>query len=372
MGRYNFINKYMLDSNKLYNLYIIKNKTINELSFYFNVSKSTIERYLKKYNIKKDINQRLQNIRKTLKEKYGVENISQLDEIKIKKKNTKFCHYGCTNYVNIEKAKQTNLKKYGVEHWTKNKNYINEQKFSFSFNNKDIQQKAMNKIVEKYGDYYVKTDDFKQKNKKILLNNNISNVSQLDCVKEKIKKTNLKKYGVEYYLQSENKKIKTKQTNLIKYGKECYNSSEYFKNKFKNKEWLDNIKSKSYNTKKKNNSFNKSKDEEHLYNLLCEKYDDVKRQYKSDLYPFACDFYIPSEDLYIEYNGHWTHGLEPYNNDNKFHQEKIKLWKSKNTKFYNNAIKTWTERDVQKRNIAKQNNLKWIELFSMNDLYKII
>ena len=76
--------------------------------------------------------------------------------------------------------------------------------------------------------------------------------------------------------------------------------------------------------------------------------------------------------MYIEYNGHWTHGLEPYNNDNKFHQEKIKLWKSKNTKFYNNAIKTWTERDVQKRNIAKQNNLKWIELFSMNDLYKII
>ena len=40
--------------------------------------------------------------------------------------------------------------------------------------------------------------------------------------------------------------------------------------------------------------------------------EDIIRQYKSDLYPFACDFYIPSLDLYIECNYHWTHGNKLY------------------------------------------------------------
>ena len=33
---------------------------------------------------------------------------------------------------------------------------------------------------------------------------------------------------------------------------------------------------------------------------------------KYDRYPFACDFYISSLDLFIECNYHWTHGGKPY------------------------------------------------------------
>ena len=47
--------------------------------------------------------------------------------------------------------------------------------------------------------------------------------------------------------------------------------------------------------------------------------------------------------------------------------------KSKNTKYYNVAIEVWTKRDVNKRNIAKQNNLNYLEIFSNNiyDTHKI-
>ena len=121
-------------------------------------------------------------------------------------------------------------------------------------------------------------------------------------------------------------------------------------------------------TKRKNNKFNKSKSEDESYNLLKEKYNDIKSQYRSELYPFNCDFYIPSLDLYIECNYGWTHCDHPFNENNKEDQLIVKSWKEKNTQYYNNAINTWTIRDVNKRNIAKQNNLNYIEFWNIGEL----
>lgn len=45
--------------------------------------------------------------------------------------------------------------------------------------------------------------------------------------------------------------------------------------------------------------------------------ENVKRQYKSELYPFACDFYIQNLDLYIECNFHWTHGGHKFDKNNE-------------------------------------------------------
>lgn len=124
---------------------------------------------------------------------------------------------------------------------------------------------------------------------------------------------------------------------------------------------------KSIETKRKNNSFNISKPEEAIYQLLNNKFfNQIKRQYMSDKYPFACDFYIPKLDLYIEYQGLWTHGGEPYNPNNIKHQEKLEKWKNSNSDFYNNAINVWTISDPLKRETAKKNNLNWIEFFTMD------
>ena len=197
---------------------------------------------------------------------------------------------------------------------------------------------------------------------------------------EKRKSTNLIKYGVEEQSQRKEILYKQIQTKIKKYGS-SNNSKKRWKtikkDKVKYNEYINRItlffnseefKQKEYDSKKKNCTFNTSKTEEQSYQLLKEKFSDVMRQYKSDEYPFCCDFYIPSINLYIECNFSWTHGGHSYDKDNEEDQLILEKWKEKNTKYYDNAINTWTIRDVRKRNIAKQNNLNYIEFWNLNEL----
>ena len=54
--------------------------------------------------------------------------------------------------------------------------------------------------------------------------------------------------------------------------------------------------------------------------------------------------------------------------------EKLQQWqeKAKNSKYYKNAINTWTIYDVKKRNIAKKNNLNYIEFWNISSIKKWI
>ena len=178
----------------------------------------------------------------------------------------------------------------------------------------------------------------------------------------KAEETKLKKYSNKHYVNSE----KAKQTCLQKYGvisPLCLIKTRILRKSINSLE-------KEYNTKRKNNSFNKSKPEDETYKLLKEKYPDVVRQYRSEVYPFNCDFYISSLDLYIECNYHWTHGGHSFNKDNIEDNKKLQMWESKNTKFYNNAINVWTVRDVEKLNIFKTNKLNYLIFYHINDFYE--
>jgi hypothetical protein len=53
--------------------------------------------------------------KRRLNEKYGVDNIFQLESIKSKSKQTKIEKYSDPNYINLEKRKLTNINKYGVD-----------------------------------------------------------------------------------------------------------------------------------------------------------------------------------------------------------------------------------------------------------------
>lgn len=126
--------------------------------------------------------------------------------------------------------------------------------------------------------------------------------------------------------------------------------------------------------KEKNNSFNKSKPEEFLYKILKENYKEVLRQYNQDeRYPWHCDFYLPEIDTFIELQGYYTHGKHPYNPTNQEDVNRLSKLKSKYKKYYNNKgkwpqqIVVWTESDVMKRNKAKTENLKYIEIFSIKE-----
>lgn len=183
---------------------------------------------------------------------------------------------------------------------------------------------------------------------------------------EKVRQTCLERYGVPSYTQTEEYKTrmasmypemqkKYKETCMKKYGVPNYSLTREFQKK-------------SNETKLKNKSFNQSKPEERSYLFLKELYPDILRQYSSNEYPFACDFYIPSENLYIELNAHWTRGRHAFDPLNEDDLNKLKMWQSKNTEFYKNAIDTWTVHDLKKRQIAKQNNLNYLEFWSDDDL----
>lgn len=136
------------------------------------------------------------------------------------------------------------------------------------------------------------------------------------------------------------------------------------KGRHKTEQQLEIYLQKCYETRSKNNTFNTSTLEESYYTNLCNVFgkDNVKRQYRDKRrYPFRCDFYIPSEDLFIELNLHWTHGGKPYDPNDEGCRQQLQLWKekAKQSKFYQNAIETWTVRDTKKLQYAKENNLNY-------------
>ena len=175
------------------------------------------------------------------------------------------------------------------------------------------------------------------------------------------------------YQSSEWKKMVESGVENIYGVKNYFMTKDFSENMSKNK---DNINTKRNNTKKKNKSFNKSKIEDEIYEILISKYgtDDIKRQYTDERYPFECDFYIKSLDIFIEFNGMWTHGPHAFNKEfiddiNLLNEWKIK---SNNSNFYKNAIYNWTVRDVNKRTVARNNNLNFYEFWNKEDILQFI
>lgn len=125
-------------------------------------------------------------------------------------------------------------------------------------------------------------------------------------------------------------------------------------------------KQREHETKKRNGTFNTSKVEVELFHSLCNQYgeENVLKQYVDERYPFRCDFYIPSEDLFIEYNGTIEHNGHPYNpdslEDRKELESLIKTAEEKgcNSRYWN-IIKWWTEVDPLKLQTMRTNNLNF-------------
>lgn len=311
----------------------------------------TVKKVLK--NIYSDVNKKQEinnKIRATCLLKYGDEHYSN----RIKARETCLQRYGVTSPLKSEifkqKSKETCLQKYGVEYTGQIPEKI---------------EKTHKACLEKYGvDSVFKVQKFRNQSldtciKKYASNeddiNSIVNIGQLKYIKDKIKNTCLEKYGVENPMQT-----------------------QYYKNLISSILSSNEIQEKIYNTKLLNNSFNISYQEDVCFELLKYKYSDCIRQYKSELYPFNCDFYIPSLDLYIEYNGSHYHHYHPFdiNDDNDINELNRLKEKANNSNAhkngkksqYDNIIYTWTILDLKKRNIAQQNNLNYIEFWNINEV----
>ena len=354
----------------------------------FDSAKQTnLKKYGAEYTFKSDLVK--QKIKETNLERYGVENPNQCDLIKEKIKETNLERYGVECVLQLESvrdlAKKTNLKKYGVEYPIQTdlikekriKSNLEKYGVEYPIQTPEVANLTKSTNLERYGtEYTFQSDIIKEKSKQTCLEKyGVKYPAQSDLIKEKSKSTNLERYGTEYTFQSDIIKEKSKSTNLERYGTEYTFQSDIIKEKSKQtylkKYGVDHpskseiVKLKIYNTHKRNNSFNTSEPELKLLKLLQDKFgfNDIEYQYKSSQYPFVCDFYVKSLDLYIELQGSWTHGGVPYDFTNPDHIKKLQIWKSKNTKFYNNAINVWTIRDPLKRQTAKDSNLNYIEVF---------
>lgn len=276
---------------------------------------------------------------------------AQLDDETLNKvKATKIKNHGDPYFTNREKSKETYLR-----HRKNDPNFV-----------LNIQEKMKSTKTERYGDpNFCNLEKRKATN---LAKYGNEMFLQSEIGRKKKKETCLRKYGTEYYQQTEEFKNKTQETSFRKYGTKYFTQSEEFKKLWLDPDFVQSAIEKQIETKKKNHSFKISKKEETCFALLKETFPIVICQYRSESYPFNCDFYIPEKDLYIEFNGTWTHGGHAFDPNNEEDMKLVEMWKSKNTKFYNNAIKNWTQRDVKKRETAKKNNLNFIEFWNLDEV----
>jgi hypothetical protein len=209
----------------------------------------------------------------TMVERYGVKNALQSKIFVDKMKNTNISRYGVPSYFQtdaainagaeyrkthwaemLEKQKQTNVEQYGVE---------------CVFSSNEIREKIKITNIERYGsEYPTKTDIVKERTVATNLERyGVSYPMQSDEIKEKAVATNIERYGAKHIVQSKIMQSKM----LDEYGVPFFMQSEYFKQK-------------SIESKRENGTFNTSKPEEYLYQILCDKFgeNDVHRQYRDN------------------------------------------------------------------------------------------
>ena len=338
--------KYYIDKDTIYDLYITKNKSVEEVAKILDVSKDTILRRLKKYQIKKErANVQLQIEKRNL-DVYGVRYTSQFEEIK-------------------EKIKKTNLEKYGTE---------------YPLQSKEIRDKINLSNLEKYG---------------------CENPFQFEQVKEKIKKVNLEKYGVDHPMHSDQIKEKMKQTNLEKYGVENPAQVDVVKEKmvssllnnnfpnvikyFADKETTEEFINENYDGKATltqlsiYTGISKTTIGRYIHKYGLEDYIDYSStvsQPEKDIVEYLTskgitnivqsdrdildgkeiDIYLPDYKVGIEFNGDYWHS-EIMRPNNKYHYDKSMLANSKGVFLYHIFSHEWADEEKRIRILNHLDNI---------------
>lgn len=307
---------------------------------HYNISHGNLSSLLKEYNIKVPKEIRNEKRKKTTLEKYGCENVFQNKDIKIKSKHTKLEKYGDENYCNHSKAIKTIETTIGLDVWneTKSKGHQKRSKKQVE----EANEKRKLTCLHKYGYEFV--NQVPELHNKALKNFKITIESRSDEERQII----------HHNISNAVKEISRKRTT----------EDELLR--------IERMKHTRKLNKLKNGSVFDSKHEEIIYEVLCNIYgkDDVVYDYIDDRYKdpitnrkFHCDFYIKSLDKFIEYQGFYTHGNKPYDDNDEECVRLVEHWKSKG---FDNCIYDYTVRDVTKRNVAIQNDLNFEYIYDLN------
>lgn len=257
--------------------------------------------------------------KETFLKKYGVDNPAKSKEVLAKIQKTNLERYGVEYSAQSDivkgKVKTTNLKKYGVE---------------YSFQANEVKDKIKATNLERYG---------------------VDNPSKSDIIKTRIVESNRKNLGVDYPMQSKEVMDKSRITSLEKYGTEYPNQSDIVKSKIDASTLehygvnrackLDEFKQKVVDTNRERYGVDytcliysgKLKGNDSSYNrFFAELLDDNGIKYEREflLQKYSYDFKV-GETL-IEINPTATHNthFNPYGKnriDANYHRDKSKLAK---------------------------------------------
>jgi hypothetical protein len=295
--------KINISKEELENNYIEKNMSRPELAKKYNIKKYQLDTLLRKYNIIKPTKLAIENTKKSMMNKYGVENSSQLDFVQKKKKENNIKKYGI-EYGNLfhEIVRENNIIKYGKPE------IMGEKKY---------QIKLKQGMLDKYGE------------------KNPMNVPEL---KNKQKKSMLNKYGINHSSQ--------RNINNFKIWKDDDKLKKFFtknKNKYSYHDLMDffNVSHSTAHEKMHKLGWDLFKHESESYfenqieNWLNENNVSYQKHNRQIIYPKELDFYIPSKNIAIEFNDTWSHnstnvgGLNKGPKSQYYHFNKTKLCNSK-------------------------------------------
>jgi hypothetical protein len=253
----------------------------------------------------KDVRDR---VRETVREKYGVDNVFQAQEIKDKSEKTNIERYGVSNpNQNPEirkKSEKTNIERYGVSNPFQLVDRVQEGMVKrygekTPLNVPEIYEKKCNTSIERYG---------------------VPFPAQNDEVKDKIKNTNIRIYGVSTPLKSYRVKNKIVKKNLDKYGVTNPAKNENIKNKIyqtcysrygiKSFLCLEEVRKKGRELAIQRNSIGKSKGEIAFKKYLILIDPKTEHHKKHPTVEHVIDFYLPSYDMWIQYDGDYWHGKD--------------------------------------------------------------
>ncbi len=257
----------------------------------------------------------------------------------------KFCSYECGKQHMLEKCKQTNIKKYGVDNPAKSKEIKEKSKNTINKNikenpdyyeNKNKKRRESN--LKKYGVIHTMQLKSVQEKCKQTCMQKYGSISPMGNIKiqEKSKETCLKKYGTEWGIQNENIKQQRKETCLEKYGVEYVLQ-------------INKVRQKEFETKKLNGSLKSSKGEQELKEFIENLGFKIEKLLEGNdkNTRFEIDIYIPEKKIGIEYNGsYWHSSLRKSSN---YHYNKSKLAESKGIKL----IHIWEDQWKNKNELVK-------------------
>ena len=354
----------------------------------------------------------------TMMERYGAIHALECDEFKEKARGTWMEHYGVDHPMRDDGVKQgycdTMRQRYGVDYPYQSEELFGKAQQAWMerygadspLAAEEVRAKIEETCMERYGvSNPLASDEVRAKIVETWQDEyGVDNPLKADEVKAKVVETCQDRYGADWPLGSDIVRDKIVETLMEKYGVDCPFKSEEIRDKivdtwmenygvdnpFKSEEvrakaietWMENygvnhpcksevVLEKIYQTKRENGTFNTSEPEERLHSMLVDFFGetDVQRQFSDERYPFACDFYIASLDLFIELNAAWTHGGRWFDSEDPACLEKLRAWivRSGDSEYYRNAISVWTGSDVRKRMQAQAMGLNYA-VFWDNDL----